>query len=66
MLYNHVLTPNRPSCWSGEAPTHGIFTATSMHPSVTNVVHADGSVHPTSEAIDLVVWRALGSRSGNP
>lgn len=37
--------------------------ATSLHDGGVNVLMADGAVRFVSEAIDLGVWRALGSRS---
>src|SRR4029450_4442624 len=66
MLYNHVLGPNKPSCWSGQAPQHAIVSSTSLHSSIVNLARADGSVQAISDTIDLNAWRALGSRDGNP
>lgn len=62
-LYNHVLTPNSsiPDCGDGG---HGPKTARSLHPGGVNVLFADGSVHFVSTAIDLDIWRALGSING--
>jgi prepilin-type N-terminal cleavage/methylation domain-containing protein len=45
-------------------PTYAIVTSRSHH---TGIVHAgmlDGSVRSISENIDLLVWRALGTRAG--
>jgi prepilin-type processing-associated H-X9-DG protein len=42
----------------------GATTASSRHNGGVNLVFADGSTHFVSDSIDLVVWRALGSRDG--
>ena len=61
--YLHVNGPNKRSC--------GFFTAlratmppSSKHVGGVHVQMADGSVRFVNENIDLVTWRALGSRNG--
>jgi prepilin-type N-terminal cleavage/methylation domain-containing protein len=69
--YNHVAPPN----WTGydctvgsyiaDTPTEGaIVSARSMHPGVVVVGFGDGHTSTISDNIDLVVWRALGTRNG--
>jgi prepilin-type processing-associated H-X9-DG protein len=62
-LYNHALTPNRPSCRNfTHAPT-GIYTAGSLHPGGVNALYADGHVAFVSNEMDRSAWRSAGSRS---
>jgi prepilin-type N-terminal cleavage/methylation domain-containing protein len=73
--YNHVLAPNSRSCShnaGGSSLTAtqvnedgGAHTASSRHNGGVNLVCADGSTHFISEDIDILVWRALGSRNGD-
>jgi prepilin-type N-terminal cleavage/methylation domain-containing protein len=65
-LYNHVLGPNSPSCLNGAAVQSSAFSSASFHRGIVNVAHADGSVHPVSETIELDQWRRLASRAGIP
>ncbi|HEX5106592.1 MAG TPA: DUF1559 domain-containing protein, partial [Pirellulaceae bacterium] len=65
-LYNHVLGPNSPSCLNGASIDASAFSSASFHGSVVNVANADGSVQSVNQAIDLVQWRRLASRSGSP
>lgn len=69
--YNHVAPPN----WSGtdcgsfssipDAPDeHAIIAPRSEHPGVVVVVFGDGHTATISDDIDLVAWRALGTRNG--
>jgi hypothetical protein len=44
--------------------TYGVITARSYHPGIVNVVLMDGSTRSIAENIDLLVWRALGTRAG--
>ena len=67
--YNHVLPPNSaiPDCidnWLGSLG-QGAYSARSLHPGGVNVAFGDGAVKFVSAAIDLKVWRAIGSRAGN-
>jgi prepilin-type processing-associated H-X9-DG protein len=63
-FYNHVLTPNKPSCLNGNLVQKGGYTAASMHASGVNSLYADGHVEFVSERIGVRPWRALGSRNG--
>ncbi len=67
--YNHVAPPN----WRGydcgnwsaiaDAPgEHAIISARSMHGSGVNTAFGDGSTKYVSNSIDLVIWRAVGTR----
>jgi prepilin-type N-terminal cleavage/methylation domain-containing protein len=69
--YNHVAPPN----WSGydcglasfisDTPwEHAIVTARSSHPGVVVVTFGDGHTTTVSDGIDLLVWRAMGTRNG--
>lgn len=68
--YNHVLPPNSriPDCSEGSFEMagggSGAYCARSLHNSGVNAVMADGSTRFVSDQIDLLVWRALSSRSG--
>jgi prepilin-type N-terminal cleavage/methylation domain-containing protein/prepilin-type processing-associated H-X9-DG protein len=69
--YNHVAPPN----WSGfdcgtwsaipDAPgEHAIVSARSMHGSGVNASFGDGSTRFVANSIDVIIWRALGTRDG--
>jgi len=69
--YNHVAPPN----WAGQdcgtnsgipdvAYEHAIVTARSEHPGTVVVVFGDGHTETISDDIDLLVWRAMGTRNG--
>ncbi|GIW87869.1 MAG: general secretion pathway protein GspG [Isosphaeraceae bacterium] len=70
-LYNHVAPPN----WRGwdcsvgtsipDVPSeHAVIAARSRHPGGVHVLLGDGSVRFLRDAIDLSLWRALGTRDG--
>lgn len=65
--YNHVGTPNSPSCVSIDVLRNlaSSLPAASNHGAGVNVLMADGAVRHASSLVDLVVWRAVGSRNGN-
>lgn len=70
-MYNHVAPPNwkGQDCgnWSAIADTpgeHAIISARSKHPGGVNVTLADGSVRFVSDTVDLITWRAVGTRNG--
>jgi len=42
-----------------------MFAARSEHPGSVNVAFGDGHTAVINDGIDLVVWRALGSRNGD-
>jgi prepilin-type N-terminal cleavage/methylation domain-containing protein/prepilin-type processing-associated H-X9-DG protein len=50
---------------STTVPTYAAVTARSFHPGAVNAGMLDGSVRTVSDSIDLVVWRAAGSRAGD-
>ncbi len=62
--YNHVLTPNRPSCQVtfGSASNFAIKTAGSLHQNGCYVAFADGHVDFFSNDVAAEVWSELGSR----
>ena len=62
--YNHVLPPNSQVTDCLAVETFGAATARSAHPGGVNVAFADGHVRFVSDAVDLAVWRALGTRDG--
>lgn len=68
--YNHVAPPN----WSGQTcgvsfisdtpGEHAIIPPSSEHPGAAVVAFGDGHTELVNDDIDLLVWRALGSRNG--
>lgn len=62
--YNHVLTPNQPSCSlpSGLGSSFSIKTAGSLHRNGCYVAFADGHVGFYSNDVATEVWSELGSR----
>jgi prepilin-type N-terminal cleavage/methylation domain-containing protein/prepilin-type processing-associated H-X9-DG protein len=67
--YNHVAVPNGFSC--GGTGFQGTMTnmamqvsPTSYHPGGVNLCMGDGSVRFINETIDLLTWRAAGTRRG--
>lgn len=50
---------------SDSEPTFAIITSRSYHPGVVQSALMDGSVRTHTESIDLVLWRALGTRAGH-
>jgi prepilin-type N-terminal cleavage/methylation domain-containing protein/prepilin-type processing-associated H-X9-DG protein len=76
-MYNHDRTPNDGliDCIGGlthsrceidtlDASSLSV-AARSRHPGGVNTVFADGSVHFIKNSINLLPWRAIGSRNGN-
>jgi prepilin-type N-terminal cleavage/methylation domain-containing protein/prepilin-type processing-associated H-X9-DG protein len=75
-FYNHVTTPNSriPDCGicntqnSVRACTNNIsraiVTTRSYHPGGVNVLMGDGTVRNVTDAVDEIVWRAIGTRNG--
>jgi prepilin-type N-terminal cleavage/methylation domain-containing protein/prepilin-type processing-associated H-X9-DG protein len=62
--YQHVSPPNSRSC--GWLPSlRATMAATSRHSRGVNVVLCDGSTRFVQDNINLLVWRALGSRNGS-
>lgn len=64
--YNHATGPNW--SWSDCSESYvgdiGTYGPRSLHTGGVNVVMADGSGHFMSDAVDLKVWRAMGTRAG--
>jgi prepilin-type N-terminal cleavage/methylation domain-containing protein/prepilin-type processing-associated H-X9-DG protein len=46
-------------------PTYAAVTARSFHPGAVNAGMLDGSVRTVSDSVDLVLWRAAGTRAGS-
>ncbi|MBI3464491.1 MAG: DUF1559 domain-containing protein [Planctomycetes bacterium] len=70
-IYNHLFTPNSRTvdCSTNVSFVDGnnegsIVTARSYHPGGVNVLMADGHVRSVSDNVDLQVWRAIATRSG--
>ena len=70
--YNHVMPPNTQGC----VPTSSVnaipvnedgtaTTASSAHNGGVNAVFADGGGHFVQSDVDILVWRAMGSRNGD-
>ena len=63
--FNTVIQPNGPSCTDRDGDwAWGVWTASSRHPGIVNVLFADGSVQRIADEIEEKVWWALGTRSG--
>ncbi len=63
---NTIITPNRPSCTYADVDwSWGVWTASSYHGGIVNVLFCDGSVQRVSDSIDVKTWRMLGTRSGH-
>jgi prepilin-type N-terminal cleavage/methylation domain-containing protein len=68
--YNHVAPPN----WNGQdcgtnfipdtPAEHAIVAARSDHPGSVVVAFGDGHTAIVSDDVDLLVWRAVGTRNG--
>jgi prepilin-type processing-associated H-X9-DG protein len=69
--YSHTTTPNRKSCWYGDAggrPWSGIVSvvsASSRHPGGGNIGFCDGSVKFIKSSVSPQSWQALGTRNGS-
>ena len=63
--YNHIMTPGQHSCVNGNNTQEGCYTSVSNHPRGVGVVFADGHVSFTSTDVNVIIWRAFGSRNGN-
>jgi len=61
-LYNHALTPDRPSCVA--AQSMNAATVGSLHGGGAHVLTMDGGVHFVKDSIDPRIWAALGTRAG--
>ncbi|MBM3999793.1 MAG: DUF1559 domain-containing protein [Planctomycetes bacterium] len=62
-LYNHVLTPNLPSCFNGGDVVSGAATVSSFHPRGVNLLYVDGHVAFVTDRIESSIWRSIGTVS---
>jgi prepilin-type N-terminal cleavage/methylation domain-containing protein/prepilin-type processing-associated H-X9-DG protein len=64
--YNHTMTPNTRLLDCGDVTyfTSSHMAARSYHPGGVNTSFCDGSVKFIKESVNIVTWRALGTRSG--
>ncbi len=69
--YNHVAPPNWRSYDCGLISAlpdrifeHAVVAARSQHRGVVNVAFGDGHAATVADGIDLITWRAMGSRDG--
>lgn len=44
--------------------TYAVINSRSYHPGAVNVMFMDGRVTPIQNGIDMMIWRALGTRAG--
>lgn len=64
--FTTIVPPNGPSCTIVDGDwERGAFAASSRHPSIVNVLLADGSVRQASNNIDVATWWALGTRNNS-
>ena len=62
--YTHTVPPNSPNRDCINAGVYrGHLAARSFHPGGVNAVFGDGSVRFVSNSVDLMVWRAAGSKA---
>ena len=65
--YSTWMTPNDKEFAGAECerfPKRGTFAARSHHSGGVNVLFADGAVEFTSQSIDHLIWRAMGTPAG--
>lgn len=62
-MYFHGSTPNGRSC--AYPPGRIMTTASSRHPGGVNLLMCDGSARFATDDINVLTWRALGSRNGD-
>ncbi|MBL8892411.1 MAG: DUF1559 domain-containing protein [Planctomycetaceae bacterium] len=55
---------SRQEATSTTEATYAVITSRSYHSGSVNVVLMDGSTHSVANEIDLITWRALGTRIG--
>lgn len=63
-MYNHTTRPNNVACYNGTSVQRGAFPPSSNHSRAVNMLFGDGHVVMIADAIDVIPWRALGSRDG--
>ena len=71
-MYNHVIGPNSkiPDCGVSSSIPDGnnepqVVGARSYHAGLVHSLLADGSARGISDSIDIKIWRAVGTRSGD-
>jgi prepilin-type processing-associated H-X9-DG protein len=69
--YNHCAPPNWTHNDLGNKSNivdtpgeHGIVSTRSKHHGICNVCFGDGHVSAIADGIDLIIWRAMGTRNG--
>lgn len=62
--YNHVGTPNKPTCTDGTDLNWGQKPPSSHHNGGVHVLMGDGSVQFVGDGIDQMVWLATGTSIG--
>ncbi len=62
--YNHVSTPNKPSCKNRFTWNGAIMPASSRHPGGVHLLLGDGAVRFVSDSLDEPAWQALGTIAG--
>ena len=69
--YNHVSTPNTKTCAGLGFSNNNMANMpmqvppSSNHPGGVNVLFGDGSTRFVKTTVNLLTWRALGTRNGN-
>jgi prepilin-type N-terminal cleavage/methylation domain-containing protein/prepilin-type processing-associated H-X9-DG protein len=64
--YTHTVPPNSPAMDCGDqAISSAHISSRSYHPGGVNTSYADGSVHFSKSTINIVTWRAVGTKSGS-
>ncbi len=66
LVYDHIMTPNQPSClnFNFDLP-HSTYASSSDHRAGVNVLFADGAVKFVGNGVARNVWRAVGTRNGH-
>src|SRR5262249_3970545 len=63
--YSHTVPPNSKISDCGDTSIISSHVAArSYHPGGVNVAFADGTVRFIKDSVNILVWRALGSRAG--
>jgi len=63
--YSHTVPPNFTNFDCGDLTISASHNASrSYHPGGVNVCNADGSVHFIKSTINMLTWRAVGTRAG--
>jgi prepilin-type processing-associated H-X9-DG protein len=66
LFYDHIVTPNLPSCLNYNSDfAHSTYAVSSEHRGGVNVLFSDGAVKFVGNNVDRKVWRAVGTRNGH-